>query len=88
MSKLRIETDLGTKPIEPIDGAFDVSLPEGISCTFTVTGTDLKASWSSANSSIATVSADGAVKTVSRGETTLTIKIGSTEVKCLLRVTT
>lgn len=87
VSKLRIETDLGTKPIEPIDGAFDVSLPEGISCTFTVTGTDLKASWSSANSSIATVSADGAVKTVSRGETTLTIKIGSTEVKCLLRVT-
>ena len=84
VSKLRIETDLGTKPIEPIDGAFDVSLPEGISCTFTVTGTDLKASWSS---SIATVSADGAVKTVSRGETTLTIKIGSTEVKCLLRVT-
>ena len=53
VSKLRIETDLGTKPIEPIDGAFDVSLPEGISCTFTVTGTDLKASWSSANSSIA-----------------------------------
>lgn len=87
VSKLRIETDLGTKPNEPIDGAFDVSLPEGISCTFTVTGTDLKASWSSANSSIATVSADGAVKTVSRGETTLTIKIGSTEVKCLLRVT-
>ncbi len=87
VSKLRIETDLGTKPIEPIDGAFDVSLPEGIRCTFTVTGTDLKASWSSANSSIATVSADGAVKTVSRGETTLTIKIGSTEVKCLLRVT-
>lgn len=87
VSKLRIETDLGTKPIEPIDGAFDVSLPEGISYTFTVTGTDLKASWSSANSSIATVSADGAVKTVSRGETTLTIKIGSTEVKCLLRVT-
>ena len=87
VSKLRIETDLGTKPIEPIDGAFDVSLPEGFSCTFTVTGTDLKASWSSANSSIATVSADGAVKTVSRGETTLTIKIGSTEVKCLLRVT-
>lgn len=87
VSKLRIETDLGTKPIEPIDGEFDVSLPEGISCTFTVTGTDLKASWSSANSSIATVSADGAVKTVSRGETTLTIKIGSTEVKCLLRVT-
>ena len=38
-------------------------------------------------SSIATVSADGTVKTVSRGETTLTIKLGSTEVKCLLRVT-
>ena len=79
--------DNNSTTIKPNDGTFDISLPVGLSCSFTVKGTDMTAAWSSANSSIATVSADGAVKTVSRGETTLTIKIGSTEVKCLLRVT-
>lgn len=86
VSKLTLESEYGTV-IKPVDGAFDVSLPVGLSCTFTVKGTDMTAEWSSANGSIATVSADGTVKTVSRGDTTLTIKIGSTEVKCLLRVT-
>ena len=86
VSKLTLESEYGTT-IKPNDGTFDISLPVGLSCSFTVKGTDMTAAWSSANSSIATVSADGAVKTVSRGETTLTIKIGSTEVKCLLRVT-
>ena len=86
VSKLTLESEYGTT-IKPNDGTFDISLPVGLSCSFTVKGTDMTAAWSSANSSIATVSADGTVKTVSRGETTLTIKLGSTEVKCLLRVT-
>ena len=86
VSKLTLESEYGTI-IKPNDGTFDISLPVGLSCSFTVKGTDMTAAWSSADSSIATVSADGTVKTVSRGETTLTIKLGSTEVKCLLRVT-
>lgn len=86
VSKLTLESEYGTT-IKLNDGTFDISLPVGLSCSFTVKGTDMTAAWSSADSSIATVSADGTVKTVSRGETTLTIKIGSTEVKCLLRVT-
>ena len=86
VSKLTLESEYGTT-IKPNDGTFDISLPAGLSCSFTVKGTDMTAAWSSADSSIATVSADGTVKTVSRGETTLTIKLGSTEVKCLLRVT-
>ena len=86
VSKLTLESEYGTT-IKPNDGTFDISLPVGLSCSFTVKGTDMTAAWSSADGSIATVSADGTVKTVSRGETTLTIKLGSTEVKCLLRVT-
>ena len=86
VSKLTLESEYGTT-IKPNDGTFDISLPAGLSCSFTVKGTDMTAAWSTANSSIATVSTDGTVKTVSRGETTLTIKLGSTEVKCLLRVT-
>lgn len=86
VSDLRLTTSFGTT-IKPVDGAFDVSLPEGISCDFEVEGTSLTPTWSVGNSSIATVTSDGSVKAISRGETTLTIKLGSTEVKCLLRVT-
>jgi uncharacterized protein YjdB len=86
VSKLTLESEFGTT-IKPSNGSFDVSLPAGISCTMTVKGTDMTATWSSGNSSVATVTSDGTIKAVSRGETTLTIKIGSTEVKCLLRVT-
>ena len=87
VSKLKLETNLGTEPIGTTDGAFDVSLPTGISCDFTVTGTSMTATWSGGNSSIATVTPDGTVKTIGRGETTFTIKIGSTEISCLMRVT-
>ena len=86
VSKLTLESEFGTT-IKPSNGSFDVSLPAGISCTMTVKGTDMTATWSGGNSSVATVTSDGTIKAVSRGETTLTIKIGSTEVKCLLRVT-
>ena len=86
VSKLTLESEFGTT-IKPSNGSFDVSLPAGISCTMTVKGTDMTATWSSGNSSVATVTSDGTIKAVSRGETSLTIKIGSTEVKCLLRVT-
>lgn len=87
VSKLYLSTDLGTPDIKITDGKFDVSLPVNCTCTFTVNGTTLTPAWSSPNSSIATVSSDGVVKTVSRGEVTLTIKLGSTEVDFLLRVT-
>ena len=86
VSKLTLESEFGTT-IKPSNDSFDVSLPAGISCTMTVKGTDMTATWSGGNSSVATVTSDGTIKAVSRGETTLTIKIGSTEVKCLLRVT-
>lgn len=86
VSKLTLKTSFDTT-IYPNDGTFDVSLPVGLTCDFTVEGTSLTPAWSSKNSSIATVSSSGSVKTVSRGETTLIIKLGSTEIECLLRVT-
>ena len=86
VSKLTLESEYGTT-IKPNDGTFDISLPAGLSCSFTVKGTGMTAAWSSADSSIATVTSDGTIKPIGRGTTTLTIKLGSTEVKCLLRVT-
>lgn len=86
VSKLYLESIYGTT-IDPVDGTFDltISLSEYAS-QFTVGGTDMKATWSGGNSSVATVTSDGTIKPVGRGDTTLTITIGSTEVKCLVRV--
>ena len=74
--------------IDPVDGAFDISmrLKEPAS-QFTVEGTTMTATWSGGNSSIATVTSDGTIKPIGRGTTTLTIKIGSTEISCTVRVT-
>lgn len=86
VSKLYLESIYGTT-IDPVDGTFDltISLSE-VASQYTVEGTDMKATWSGGNSSIATVTSDGTIKPVGRGNTTLTITIGSTEVKCLVRV--
>ncbi len=81
-----MESIYGTT-IKPVDDTFDLSMSLKESASqFTVKGTDMKATWSGGNSSVATVTSDGTIKPVGRGETTLTITIGSTEVKCIVRV--
>lgn len=86
VSKLRLKSVYDTY-INPVDGSFDISMSiKEPASQFTVEGTDLKVTWSGGSSSVATVTSDGTIKPVGRGETTLTITIGSTEVKCLVRV--
>lgn len=86
VSKLRLKSVYDTY-IDPVDGGFDISMSlKEPASQFTVEGTDMKATWSGGNSSVATVTSDGTIKPVGRGDTTLTITIGSTEVKCLVRV--
>ena len=87
VSKLTLESVYGTT-ISPNNGSFDISMSVSEpSCQFTVKGTSMTATWSGGSSSVATVTSDGTIKPVGRGETTLTIKIGSTEIPCLVRVT-
>ena len=49
-------------------------------------GTDVKPSWSVANSSIATVANDGTIKGITSGETTITAKLNNTSVEIIVRV--
>ena len=86
VSKLSLLSDYNTT-VKPNDGSFDISLPKGLTCGFKVQGTDMTATWSGGNSSIATVTPEGTIKTIGVGSTTFTIKIGSTEISCLMRVT-
>ena len=87
VSKLRLKSVYDTY-IDPVDGAFDISMSlKEPASQFTVEGTTMTATWSGGSSSIATVTSDGTIKPIGRGTTTLTIKIGSTEISCTVRVT-
>lgn len=87
VSKLRLKSVYDTY-IDPNDDAFDISMSvKEPASQFTVEGTTMTATWSGGNSSVATVTSDGTIKPVGRGTTTLTIKIGSTEIPCTVRVT-
>ena len=87
VSKLRLKSVYDTY-IDPVDGAFDISMSlKEPASQFTVEGTTMTATWSGGSSSIATVTSDGTIKPIGKGTTTLTIKIGSTEISCTVRVT-
>lgn len=87
VSKLKLKSVYDTY-IDPVDGAFDISMSlKEPASQFTVEGTTMTATWSGGSSSIATVTSDGTIKPIGKGTTTLTIKIGSTEISCTVRVT-
>lgn len=87
-SKLSLVTPYGIEvPYDTTNDRFDVTLKKGDVCAFTLKGTDLTPAWSSPNSSVATVTSGGEVTAVGKGEVTMTIKLGSTTVDFLLRVT-
>ena len=87
LSKINITVPLyGTSLSKIEDGKFDVSLSKGESFGLEITGTDVKPSWSVANSSIATVASDGTIKGITSGETTITAKLGDTSVTVVVRV--
>ena len=87
LSKINIAVPLyGTSLSKIEDGKFDVSLGKGESFGLEVQGTDVKPSWSVANSSIATVSNDGTIKGITSGETTITAKLGDVSVEIIVRV--
>ena len=87
LSKINITVPLyGTSLSKIEDGKFDVSLGKGESFGLEVQGTDVKPSWSVANSSIATISTDGTIKGITSGETTITAKLNNTNVEIIVRV--
>ncbi|MGN0599438.1 MAG: Ig-like domain-containing protein [Oscillospiraceae bacterium] len=63
-----------------------VSLVKGQSVTLSVTGTNDKVTWTSANSSVASVSKSGKVTGKGVGTTTVSAKVGSSTFKCKVTV--
>ena len=59
---------------------------EGDKYTLKVKGTKKKVTWSSSNKSIAKVNSNGKVTAKRNGTTTITAKVGKTELKCKIKV--
>lgn len=81
-----VKTIYGSLSKNP-NGQFDLTVGSGESIDLTVEGVSGTVTWSSKDSSIATVSSSGTVKGVSGGKSTvITAKVGSGTVEILVRV--
>lgn len=63
----------------------DITVKKGEKVTLTLSGADAGV-WSVGNSSVATVDGSGTVTGVSKGQTTLTVSVGSLKAECIIRV--
>lgn len=90
LSKVKFTVPAYAVTLQPTaDGSYDVSIWKSRgenSFQVAVEGTSAKASWTSANSNVATVDADGTFHAVSYGETTVTAKLGDASVSFLVRI--
>ena len=87
LSKLEIKVPVyGTTLPKMDDGKFDTSMRVGESYRLEAGGISGTVTWSSGNSAIASISADGALKAVGKGETTVTGTVGGSTFEILVRV--
>ena len=89
-SKLKFSAPAyGTVLYPTASGTYDISIMKSMgesSFQLAVEGTSAKVNWTTANSNIATVDADGTFHAVNYGETTVTAKVGDAAVQFLVRV--
>ena len=69
-----------------MNGRYDCTIKASESIKLIVKGTDAAVSWSSADSSIVTVGADGLLKPAKVGTTTVTASVGGATLECIVRV--
>lgn len=73
-------------PAEPALSTNDITLDsEGATQQITITGTEEQPTWSSSDTSVATVSSDGTVTAVAPGRATVTATVGDKTFNCAVR---
>lgn len=85
-SQLTMKTNVGTLSKDAGTGKYDCTVKTSESIRLILQGTDAAVTWSSADTSVLTVSADGALKPVKAGTTTVTASVGGAAVECIVRV--
>lgn len=86
LSKLEIKVPIYGTTLPKADDRFDTSMRVGENYQLEVSGVSGTVTWSSGNSSIASIAADGTLRAVGKGETTVTGTIGGSTFEILVRV--
>ena len=84
-ASLSMKTNVGSLQ-KDVNGRYDCTIKASESIKLIVKGTDAAVSWSSADSSIVTVGADGLLKPAKVGTTTVTASVGGATLECIVRV--
>ena len=72
--------------IQDDSGRFDCTIRMSDSIQLILRGTDAAATWSSEDTSVVTVSADGKLKPVKAGTANVTASVGGATVRCVVRI--
>ena len=83
---LKVGTNVGTTLKKDDSGRFDCTIRMSDSIQLILRGTDAAATWSSEDTSVVTVSADGKLKPVKAGTANVTASVGGTTVRCVVRI--
>lgn len=85
-SALTVGTNVGTTLKKDDSGRFDCTIRLSDSIQLILRGTDAAATWSSEDTSVVTVSADGKLKPVKAGTANVTASVGGATVRCVVRI--
>ena len=83
---LTVGTNVGTTLKKDDSGRFDCTIRMSDSIQLILRGTDAAVTWSSEDTSVVTVSADGKLKPVKAGTANVTASVGGATVRCVVRV--
>ncbi len=78
--------NVGTTLKKDDSGRFDCTIRMSDSIQLILRGTDAAATWSSEDTSVVTVSADGKLKPVKAGTANVTASVGGATVRCVVRI--
>ncbi len=85
-SALSIKTNVGTTLPKDANGNFDCTIGLSESIRLSISGTDAAVTWSAADTSVLTVSADGGLSPLKTGTTTVTASAGGASLLITVRV--
>ena len=85
-ANLSMKTNVGSLQKDPGSGNYDCTIKMTDAVRLIVEGTDAEVSWSSADVSVVTVSAEGKLTPLKEGMTTVTASVGGATVACIVRV--
>ena len=83
---LTVGTNGGTTLKKDDSGRFDCTIRMSDSIQLILRGADAAATWSSEDTSVVTVSADGKLKPVKAGTANVTASVGGATVRCVVRI--